>query len=61
MEKKSPAIGGIGLFAFVFFLIAFLCANSVDYSGAWFLGGLAIAGLCVMIYALITGRTKFLG
>ncbi len=60
-NKKSPALGGIGLGIFVFFTLAWLCANGVHIGGSGFLAILAIFGLCLMVYALVTGRTKFMG
>ncbi len=54
-KKRNPAIGGFGLFIFIGASVMGLCLHE------WIFGVVAIIGIGMMIYALITGNTKFLG
>jgi len=54
-HKPRPAIGGWGMGIFVLSVILGLIFSST------FFAILAIIGLIMMIYALITGNTKFVG
>ena len=56
-QKPSTLVGGIGCFAIVIgvLMIAFSSGNST-------VGGIvSFVGICILIYALITGRIKLFG
>lgn len=55
-KKRRPWIGGLGLFLTVF---GFLLMVLFDFGGVFV--AVFLLGVVLMIYALVTGQTKFLG
>lgn len=53
--KSIFKMGGVGIFIFALSIALFLCNHH------WIFVVGILAGICLMIYGLITGETKFMG
>ena len=55
-SKKSPVVGGLGILIILIGSVA--CLASADKTAG---GIIAVIGLLILIFALVTGRINFLG